>query len=115
MILKNVTSVDEIQVEKLKNCVSIFSEIVKYRLMKFSGVIDLLILVCLTMFIISVITFGLPEVKKKLKNFRLLSFGKLYDQIKSLSKCPKLLKPMDVESTSGYFKKKFEILNFRCF
>ena len=40
----------------------------------------------------------------------------LYHIFKLVSKCSKQLTPPEVESsTSGYFKNKFEIINFQCF
>ena len=57
-----------------------------------------------------------PEVIKEIKNFKfnLLNWN-LYHIIRFLIKCPKQFIPPEVEaSTSGYYEKKFQILNFQC-
>jgi hypothetical protein len=58
-----------------------------------------------------------PEVKKEIEMFKdNFSNQNLYHIFKLVSKCSKKLTPPEVEaSTSGYFKNKFEILNFQCF
>jgi hypothetical protein len=54
--------------------------------------------------------------KNKWKTLNFLFLGECYTiLLSSCFNCPKLLIPPDIEaSTSGYLKKKFQILNFHC-
>jgi hypothetical protein len=104
-------------VEKFKNSFSIFSETVKDRVMKFSGMIDLSIGVCNWGINMSAVTSGRHRKwKKKPKFFKdNLSNQNLYHIITHVFNYPEQLTPPEVEvSTSGYFKNKFQILNLEC-
>jgi hypothetical protein len=105
-------------IEKFKNCFSIFSETMKDRVMKFSVMIDLSIRVADRGLSILAITSGRhwKWKKKEIEIFWVnLSIQNLYHIIRSDFKCSKQLTPLDVEaSTSSYYKKKFQILNFQC-
>jgi hypothetical protein len=77
-------------------CPAVFSETVKDRVMKFSRF--------------------RPKVMKEIKNFKFcLLYWNLYHNNRFLFKCLKQLTPPEGEaSTSGHYKKKFQILNFQC-
>jgi hypothetical protein len=88
------------------------------RMMIFSEMIDLSTWVCITWMSISAITSGRHqnEKNKKIKifNFNLWNQN-LYHIIRSVFKCLKQMTSLEVgDSTSGYFKKKFQILNVQC-
>jgi hypothetical protein len=97
-------------VENFKYCFSIFSKTVKDRVMKFSGMIDLLIRVCSCGLSMPAVTSGRHQKGKNKSKFKKnnLSSQNLYHIIRSVFKCPKQL------SNSGYFKNKFQTLNFQC-
>jgi hypothetical protein len=90
---------------------------VKDRIMKFSGMIDLSIGVADRGLTISAITSGHHLKWKKKSEFLKVNISNqnLYYIIKPVFKCSKQLTPPEVEvSTSGYFRNKFQILNFQC-
>jgi hypothetical protein len=117
MSLKKSLPVMRYGAEIFKNCSSIFSETVKDKVMKFSGMIDLLIGICNWGLSMSTVTTGRH---RKWKNKS--KFSKIIFQIKTYTKLLGLFssvknnwRAQQVEvSTSGFLKKKFQILNFQC-
>jgi hypothetical protein len=94
-----------------------FLKTVKDWDMKFSGIVDLSIVVCYRGRSISAVTSGRDRKwKKKSKISKLIIQIKTYTKfIRCVFKCHKQLTPPEVEaSTSGYSKKKYQILNFQC-
>ena len=97
-------------------CPAVFSKTVKDRVMKFSGMIDLSIVVCDWTLSMSAVTSGRHRKwKKEIGKFKFTCLNQnLYHFTRPVFKCPKQWTPLEVEtSTSGYFKKNFKILNFQ--
>jgi hypothetical protein len=89
---------------------------VKDRVMKVSGMIDLSIGVADRGLSILAVTSDPDRKWKKIEIFKVnLSNQNLYHIIRSVFKCSIQMTPPEVKaSTSGYFKNKYQILNFQC-
>jgi hypothetical protein len=116
IIFKKTPTVMRYRVHKFKNCFSIFSNMVKDRVMKFSGMINISIRVCKDELLMSAVTSGRHRKwKKKSKCSKLIFLLKTYTKLLGLfsrviKNCPhrKLKRQLPVISKRSI---KFSIFN----